>query len=184
MESDYAYLLGMYLGDGYVVKVNRSWAFRVYLDCMQTEVIERCRAAMARMRPDNKIGVLVKEEQGVTIVRSYGQLWPWLFPQHGPGRKHERRIALEPWQQLIVERHPQGFLRGLIESDGCRFDRIVNGKAYPAYEFTNRSADILRLFTRACDLLGIRYTRPSSFDVSIARRADVARVDGFVGPKN
>jgi hypothetical protein len=31
-------------------------------------------------------------------VSSYWKHWPCLFPQHGPGRKHERRIALVPWQ--------------------------------------------------------------------------------------
>jgi hypothetical protein len=25
------------------------------------------------------------------------------FPQHGPGRKHERPIVLEPWQLEIVD---------------------------------------------------------------------------------
>jgi len=182
IEPDYVYLLGMYLGDGYVVRVNRSWAFRVYLDSTQTRIIERCRAALVRMRPDNKIGLVVKKE-GVTVVRSYGELWPCLFPQHGPGRKHERRIALEDWQRALVMKHPQLFLRGLIESDGCRFDRIVDGKAYPAYEFTNRSADILELFTWACGLLGISYTRSSAVDVSIARRRDVSLLDEFIGPK-
>lgn len=31
--------------------------------------------------------------------------WAHLFPQHGPGKKHERLIALEPWQQTIVDAH-------------------------------------------------------------------------------
>lgn len=46
--------------------------------------------------------------------------WPCLFPQHGPGRKHERPIVLEHWQREIVEQHPGPFLRGLFHSDGCR----------------------------------------------------------------
>jgi hypothetical protein len=25
--------------------------------------------------------------------------WPEVFPQHGRGRKHERPIVLEPWQE-------------------------------------------------------------------------------------
>jgi len=47
------------------------------------------------------------------------------------------------------------FVRGCIESDGCRHRRIVNGKDYPAYSFDNRSEDILTLFTWACGLIGI-----------------------------
>jgi hypothetical protein len=43
-----------------------------------------------------------------------------LFPQHGPGRKHERPIVLAGWQQSITRRHPKQLIRGLIDSDGCR----------------------------------------------------------------
>jgi hypothetical protein len=43
-----------------------------------------------------------------------------LFPQHGPGRKHERVLEMADWQRAIVERHPADFLRGLFHSDGCR----------------------------------------------------------------
>jgi hypothetical protein len=34
--------------------------------------------------------------------------------------RHTRTIALEDWQQEIVDDHPGPFLRGLIHSDGCR----------------------------------------------------------------
>ncbi|MFI9836970.1 helix-turn-helix domain-containing protein [Nonomuraea sp. NPDC051941] len=47
-------------------------------------------------------------------------LSPHLFPQHGPGKKHERPIVLEPWQREIVSAHPGRFVRGLIHSDGWR----------------------------------------------------------------
>ncbi|HEX4190450.1 MAG TPA: hypothetical protein VHZ06_05590 [Marmoricola sp.] len=55
---------------------------------------------------------------GVTVVQSYWKHWPHLFPQHGPGRKHERVLRLEPWQRDIVEAYPADFLRGLFHSDG------------------------------------------------------------------
>ena len=69
------------------------------------------------------------------------------------------------------------FVRGCIESDGCRHRRIVNGKDYPAYSFDNRSEGILTLFTWACGLIGIRGRRAKASTISIARRADVARLD-------
>jgi hypothetical protein len=34
--------------------------------------------------------------------------WPCLIPQHGPGRKHERKIELVDWQRDIVDEHPRG----------------------------------------------------------------------------
>ena len=64
------------------------------------------------MRP-HKVHNVVRIESGWTR-------WPEAFPQHGPGRKHERPIVLEDWQQAIVDEHPWAFLRGLIHSDGCR----------------------------------------------------------------
>ena len=53
-------------------------------------------------------------------MQSHSIHWTCLFPQHGPGKKHARTIALEEWQQQIVDAHPGAFLRGLIHSDGCR----------------------------------------------------------------
>jgi len=117
--------------------------------------------------------------------------WPCLFPQHGPGRKHERHIALEPWQQEIVTKYPGNFVRGLFHSDGYRganrVRRPVGGSEhwyeYPRYLFDNRSTDILGLCGEALDRLGVawRFSKPTT--ISVARRDAVARLDEFVGPK-
>lgn len=123
----------------------------------------------------------IKDHESVVVVTSYFKGWPALFPQHGPGRKHRRRILLEPWQRDIVSRHPAEFIRGCIESDGCRHRRIVKGRNYPAYSFKNRSEDILSLFSWACDLLGLWHRRASRVTISIARRADVGRLDEIMG---
>jgi hypothetical protein len=77
--------------------------------------------------------------------------WPCLFPQHGPGRNRERLIALEPWQQRIVDDHPADLLRGLSHSDGSRTKtwatRMVAGERkryeYPRWEFVIQSDDII-----------------------------------------
>jgi hypothetical protein len=81
------------------------------------------------------------------------------------------------WQRRVVEQHPIELVRGCIESDGCRHRRIVAGRNYPAYSFKNHSEDILRLFTWACECIGVRPRRASRVVVSIARRADVTRLD-------
>jgi len=116
-------------------------------------------------------------------ISCYSKRWPLLFPQHGPGRKHERTIELVPWQRDIVDRHPREFLRGLIHSDGCRVLNRVNGKDYPRYLFDQVSADIRRLFCEACDRLGIAYTQSRWKTISVVRAASVAALDSFVGPK-
>lgn len=109
--------------------------------------------------------------------------WPCLFPQHGPGRKHSRRIALEPWQQALVDQATEEFVLGLIHSDGCRVVANDRGVRSVRYHFSNRSEDIIGLFTAALDSLDIRWTRSFKRDVSIYRKADTARLDEFIGPK-
>ena len=106
-----------------------------------------------------------------------------MFPQHGPGRKHERRIALEDWQRRLVAKHPGQLLRGLIHSDGCRFLNTGRNWRHPRYCFSNRSDDIRRIFCDACDLLGVRWTVAPPRTVYVSRVRDVALLDEVIGPK-
>ena len=78
-----------------------------------------------------------------------------MFPQHGHGLKHQRRIALEDWQQRCVDETPWAFLRGLVHSDGCFFINRTGRYAYLSVDFCNRSADVRRLFTEACDRVDV-----------------------------
>ena len=174
----YSYLLGMYLGDGYICRLQRTYRFHVSLHHRQEWIIRRVTQAIATLRPGRPVGF--RRRGAEVIVNAYSNAWPILFPQHGPGRKHLRPIILESWQREIIERHPTEFVRGCLESDGCRHRRLVGGRNYPAYSFKNHSADILALFVWACGLLGLRPRRANRVTISIARRADVARLDHVV----
>lgn len=101
--------------------------------------------------------------------------------QHGPGRKHLRPIKLADWQQQIVEEVPGPLLRGLIHSDGCRI--IARECQDGRVRYARRYSFSKRIFCDACDLLGIRWTRPNARSIAIYRLASVARMDEFVGPK-
>lgn len=57
------------------------------------------------------------------------------------------------------------------------------GVASVRYHFSNRSEDIIGLFTGTLDALDIPWRRSSSYIVSIYRKAATARLDEFVGPK-
>jgi hypothetical protein len=115
---------------------------------------------------------------------------PCLFPQHGPGRKHERTLTLEDWQREIIQEQPIAFLRGLLHSDGCRFTnwatREVAGERkryeYGRWMFSNNSPDIMRWCQDALDLLGVRWTMPRWNCLSVAARAGVATLDEMIGP--
>ncbi|MFE6283960.1 transcriptional regulator [Streptomyces sp. NPDC057877] len=185
----YAYLLGLYLGDGCISAHRRGVYFlRIVLDNTWPGIIDACEAAMRSVRPDNSVCRVKK--QGCVAVTGSSKHWPCLFPQHGPGMKHHRKITLEPWQQAIVDAHPWEFIRGLIHSDGCRITnwttRTVAGERkryeYPRYFFTNKSDDIRNLFTGTLDNLGIEWTS-CTLNVSVARKASVALMDAHVGPK-
>ncbi|MGV0874846.1 hypothetical protein [Mycolicibacterium sp. XJ879] len=120
---------------------------------------------------------------GCVDVSLFSKHWPCLLPQHGPGKKHERSIKLEPWQEALVDQATEEFVLGLIHSDGCRVVANDRGVRSIRYHFTNRSEDILGLFTAALDQLDIPWTRSSKYIVSIYRKAATARLDEFVGPK-
>ena len=181
--AGYAYLLGLYLGDGWLSRHRRSvYKLRISLDARQPAIARECAAAVATVSRGRSVSL--RPEKGCVVLGGYWKHWPCLFPQHGVGRKHRRRIRLRRWQSAIAREHPERLLRGLIQADGCRVENRVNGRAYPRYFFSNRSADILAIFCRACDDLGLAWTRPSAKHVSIARRPGVARLDDLVGPKS
>jgi hypothetical protein len=136
---------------------------------------------MRIVMPRNHVG-RVERPYNCVDLSSYSRAWPCLLPQHAAGKKHERRILLRGWQWLLVEDHPELLLRGLIHSDGCRFINTGRRWRSPRYVFCNRSDDIRSIFSQTCDLLGLRWTRSNDL-VYVSRKADVARMDEFIGPK-
>lgn len=156
---------------------------RITLDSKYPAIIDRCREAINTLMPRQRAGIF-RRSDGCTEVSLYSKHWPWLLPQHGPGKKHTRRITLEPWQQALVDQATEEFVLGLIHSDGCRVVANDRGVKSIRYHFTNRSGDILGLFTAALDALDIPWTRSDVKTISIYRKAATARLDTFIGPKD
>lgn len=181
--AEYSYLLGLYLGDGCISRSRRVWRIRIVLDAKYPAIIDRCREAIDSVMPGQRAAVK-KMPTNCFEVGLYSKHWPCLLPQHGPGRKHNRLIALEPWQQALVDQATEDFVCGLIHSDGCRVVANDRGVRSIRYHFSNRSKDIIGLFTAALDQLGIPWTRSTKYIVSVYRKAATARLDEFVGPKS
>lgn len=177
------YLLGLYLGDGSIATHPRDvYRLRIVLDVKYPGIIESTAAAMRAVR-DGRANTQLRCDNCVE-VSSYWKSWPCLFPQHGPGKKHERPIRLADWQLELVDRWPEQLLRGLIHSDGCRFTNTGRGNwVCPRYSFTQVSDDIRGIFCYACDLIGLRWTRSGARTIYVSRKADVATLDEFIGPK-
>lgn len=186
----YAYLLGVYLGDGYLAAHPKGvYRLRIACDLRYPCIIDEVASQIVIVRGKDMVGFATRP--GCVEVMSYWKHWPCLFPQHAPGRKHERAIELVPWQSELVANHPKDLVRGLIHSDGSRHVNEIRRTSssgtkryrYPRYVFTNASADILSIYTNALALLRVHWTQTSTRAISVSRRSDVAFLDTFVGAK-
>jgi hypothetical protein len=179
--SAYAELLGWYLGDGHISLGRRGvYALHIFNDAkylvLNTHLIELMRRVKPECRPHTR------PMTGAVNTTVSWKHWPCLFPQHGPGRKHERRLRVEEWQQDIVQAHLADFLRGALplrRMPGRHgVTRIVAGERkrydYPRWQFVNHSDDIRRFCTDALDLLEIPWRRSNRYCVSVSTRAGVA----------
>lgn len=187
-DGEYAYLLGLYLGDGWISASHRGvWCLRIACDAKYPGIVQDCCSAMDAIFPGKRARAAKRRDCNCVDVSMWSKHWPCLIPQHGPGRKHLRHIALEGWQTAIVSRQRKAFLKGLLNSDGTRIIATERKGNYvrraPRYAFSNRSEDIKRLFCESCDALGIRWTRPCDRQIAIYRLASVAILDEFVGAK-
>jgi hypothetical protein len=177
----YSYLLGIYLGDGYIAAHPRAYRLRVSMDAQYFGIIEEVWRAMEAVMPGQEAHLLHVKNSRCIEISMYSNHWPCLFPQHGPGRKHDRKIDLASWQAELLD--DEMFIRGLIHSDGCRITANDRGVPSIRYHFTNVSEDIKALYCAALDRLGITWTRPCNKQIAIYRKAAVAKMDLFVGPK-
>jgi hypothetical protein len=188
--NDYAALLGFYLGDGHISRMARYFALRVSCDGVHPRIIDDVASLMSAVHPGRR--VFRVRAPGCVVVQSHWLHWPCLFPQHGPGRKHERPILLEDWQRAVVEDHAAAFLRGLFHSDGSRFLNWTRQRVagewkrydYPRWQFTNHSAEIRELCCWALDLVEVPWRQSNWKTISVSTRAGVARLDELIGLKS
>jgi len=190
-DADYAELLAMYLGDGCVSDHPRTQRLRIVLDRKYPQIIADTRGLLERCFPSNRVEAI--GAPGCIHVAIYSSHLGCLFPQHGPGPKHARPIVLEGWQEERVRLAPWPFIRGCIRTDGCCFINrtdIHRPKPYEylSYQFSNKSEDIVGLFVRACEQVGV-HTRANRgprghWAVRINRRASVALMLAEVGTKS
>lgn len=190
-QAAYTYLLGLYLGDGCITKAPKHRVHTLTIACCTAwpGLIEAAADALQAVAPPCSVQRVTRT--GMTEVKMYSIHWPCLFPQHGPGMKHTRKIELAAWQRLVVAQNPWKFIRGLIHSDGCRItnwtEQTVAGERkryeYTRYFFTNVSADIRGLYCEALDQVGVEWRYSNSRNISVAKKNSVALMDHHVGPK-
>ena len=181
--SVYAYLLGLYLGDGSLSEcAGDVYRLEIGLDQKYPRIIDSCAEAIERFC-EGSGPASRRNRPGCVIVYRSWKHWPCVFPQHGPGQKWTRDVSLVYWQDEIARANPDALLRGLIQSDGSRDENWVKAKSYPRYQFVNNSFQIQEIFTTACERVGVHWARTFWKTISIARRSSVAKLDQIVGPK-
>jgi hypothetical protein len=160
----------------------RTWQLRIFLGSRHPEIVRDTGDMLHRCFGGVAVGRVFRHQGRMTVLGVYCQHVRCIFPQHGPGKKHERRIVLEPWQEALVELAPWRFLRGCIRSDGCAFINRTGPYEYLSYDFSNHSGDILDIFSAACTLVGVEHRRYER-RIRIYQRPSVALMEANVGLK-
>jgi hypothetical protein len=180
--GDYAELLGLYLGDGCISIGARTQRLRLSLDATYPGIIKNATALLVRGFPANRVGQTLFDDGRTVVLHVYSAHLTCLFPQHGPGKKHERRILVEDWQLGLIAQEPWRFLRGCIWSDGCSFINRTGPYEYLSFDFANHSQDILDVVERCYELVGVKCRRTAR-RIRVNRRASVVLVEANVGLK-
>ena len=189
-EPAYSYLLGLYLGDGWLT-LGQPGRLRA-----EHRVLRRlARSPVSREKRD--VGGHARV-QGIRCPEN----------RHDRGQEHLEALAvLVPAARAWPQAHQKDRARRVAAGDrgavsgGFRQRAVPFGRLprcqpgaqdwggdehwyeYPRYLFTNNSTDILWLCGQTLDQLGVawRFSKPNT--ISVARREAVARLDEFVGPK-
>ena len=158
-EDAYAYLLGLYLGDGHITHGRRD-VYALNMKCSNAwpALIEAAQSAMAAVMPTSSVFRVARP--GCVEVKSWSKHWPCLFPQHGPGKKAHpddrtgrpgSRQSSSPPRSV----RPRACFTPTAAGSSSRVRRPLAGGdrwyEYPRYMFTNESADILGLCGQALD---------------------------------
>lgn len=179
----YAFILGVYLGDGYIVKTHRQNVFkiRIFCDVKYKNILEEISESLEILFPNSKSLRRQHTSKNCIEIYLYSSHILKLFPQHGEGRKHQRPIVLEDWQKDIIDEYHIEFLKGLIYTDGSFY---LSQNKYECCNFTNKSKDIIELCSNAMRKLDINHkirTRNSeslyySYIIDIQSRKEMAKI--------
>src|SRR5688572_26086124 len=90
--QDYAYLLGVYLGDGHISQLARTQRLHSSCDAAHPNVLNEIDAALRRCFLWSRIGRVPAHGGRMVVLHVYYAHLACLFPQHAPGKKHERDI--------------------------------------------------------------------------------------------
>jgi transcriptional regulator with XRE-family HTH domain len=192
IESVYSYVLGLYLGDGYINKQGRTYKIRFFLDGKYKTLNDFVRKNLSLLFPKNSIGTLKTKKINSTdtsmeIISCHNNYITSLFPQHGPKKKHQRSIILEEWQLKIIE--PSYLLTGLFHSDGSYY--LNNKTKKNEYSFSNYSLEIIQIFKNCLEHYNVsnficktRINKNIKYQIFVTKKESVEKLNSLIGTKN
>jgi DNA-binding transcriptional regulator WhiA len=176
----YSYILGLYLGDGCISESKMSYKLRIAQDNKYPQLIEIIKEKLNSFFTNN---VFVCNPKGCKQISIHDKNLPLYFPQHAAGKKHNRKIELVDYQRENLDY--KEFLKGLWVTDGS-FYKTARG--YEAYNFTNKSTDIIALFEECLNNFGIKYRKRMKKNevwiVEITKKSEVVKMKEIVGMKS
>ena len=151
-DAAYAYPLGLYR-ERPLTRGPRSHVLWLACSDAWPGLLDLGKQTMSLVMPSSSVFCASRTGVGCTYVKSVSRHWPCLLPQHGPGRKHERKIDQCPGSKRswpgIQEASPAASSIPMAAASSITFAARsrtgIAGMKYPRYLFVNRSADIHRL---------------------------------------
>lgn len=187
-RAAYSYALAVYLCDGCISmpKSHKVPSLRCVNDNKYPINTQEWMNNLKILFPENSVNCLKHHKYNCSTVVVYSKKLIDLFPQHGKGKKNQREIKLEQWQSAIVNEHPNEFIKGCIQADGCIYkDKKTQSKRY---SFTNTSIGIMDIFLETLRLIGINkkpsfYPKTKIYNVSIGKKSDIAILEPIISNK-
>lgn len=183
---DYSYLLGLYLGDGCIYKLPKTYKLTITLDKKYGALNDYTISAFSRFfeKPAYVFDRSLHGRGNAIDIITHSCTLPVIFPQHGIGRKHDRSIELSEWQLSLID--SASIVKGLIMSDGSIY--VESRNAYTNLNFTNKSEDIIRILEKFLTELGIEFNthlkKNGKFMTTICRQDAVKRLISLIGTKD
>lgn len=192
-RKQYYYLLGQYLGDGYILLNIRTYRLRISATSKYINIIDEIKNSINTIFPNNSVFSVNRGRCNEIIVCS--NYLPEIFPHLGKGKKHERKIELTDWQLKYLEENSKELARGLFQSDGCYYlnHKTKNIKKQHYYIFTNCSLDIHRIYQKCLEFNDINYTfnkktvninNSEAWSTIMYKKEDVKNAYEFLGEKS
>lgn len=158
LQKAYSYTLAVYLCDGHIIEVasKRTHLLRLFNDIKYPNDSLEWKNNLQKILPNNVCNQYNPKNRNIFLTTIHSCLLPNLFPQHGKGEKHNRKLVLQDWQKEIITKYPKEFIRGCIQSDGCVYIHKQGMREYKKHAFVNKSEDIVEFFLYTLSLVGIK----------------------------